>query len=109
MSVWTSVNPFDTDDSQTPEDALRRLLAVARRDTGQSRRVADFLLAWWDASRHGGFDLTEVWGCDLQIRKDMLTVFIHIASNDGDHADHFGLADEFGELVDRWRCGEQSA
>ena len=109
MSVWTSVNPFDTDDSQTPEAALRRLLSVARRDTGQSRRVADFLLAWWNAKSNGGFDLTEVWGCDLKIRKNMLTVFIHIASNDGDYADHFGLADEFEDLVARWRCGGQSA
>ena len=38
--------------------ALDRLLAIARSDTGQSRRVANFLLAWWNAGACGGFDLT---------------------------------------------------
>jgi hypothetical protein len=26
--------------------------------TGQGRRVADFILAWWNADVHGGFNLT---------------------------------------------------
>ena len=30
--------------------ALERLIAIAHSDTGQSRRVADFLLAWWNAA-----------------------------------------------------------
>src|ERR1051326_3297513 len=30
--------------------AIRRLLSIALRDTGQSRRVADFLLAWYNRS-----------------------------------------------------------
>ena len=29
--------------------ALERLIGVAQSDTGQSRRAADFLLAWWNA------------------------------------------------------------
>jgi hypothetical protein len=29
--------------------ALERLIDIAHRDTGQSRRVADFLLPWWNA------------------------------------------------------------
>lgn len=28
--------------------ALARLIKIAKGDTGQSRRVADFLLAWWE-------------------------------------------------------------
>jgi hypothetical protein len=36
---------------------LEELLAVAQRDTGQSRKVANFLLAWWYAAENGGFDL----------------------------------------------------
>jgi len=27
-------------------EALTRLIEIAQKDTGQSRRVADFLLAW---------------------------------------------------------------
>ena len=33
--------------------ALERLIYVARADTGQSRRVASFLLAWWNAAEIG--------------------------------------------------------
>mgnify|MGYP003575752565 CR=1 FL=1 len=35
-----------TIDRQIAAEALDRLIAVARSDTGQSRRVANFLLAW---------------------------------------------------------------
>jgi hypothetical protein len=35
--------------------ALERLLAHARRDSGQSRVVADFLLAWWNTGSCGAF------------------------------------------------------
>jgi hypothetical protein len=44
--------------------ALERLIRIANRDTGQSRRVASFLLAWWNAEECGGFDLTDLWGID---------------------------------------------
>lgn len=47
--------------------ALERLVRIAKRDTGQSRRVAEFLLSWWNASNCGGFDLTTMWGVDAQI------------------------------------------
>jgi hypothetical protein len=54
--------------------ALTLLLDVAKSDTGQARRCADFLLAWWNAEACGSFDLTNVWvstpswrkPCDLQ-------------------------------------------
>jgi hypothetical protein len=42
--------------------ALDRLLAIAQADTGQSRRVANFLLAWWNAGECGGFHLP-ISGC----------------------------------------------
>jgi hypothetical protein len=34
--------------------ALERLIQVAQGDTGQSRIVANFLLAWWNAEECGG-------------------------------------------------------
>ena len=55
--------------------ALERLIKIAKSDTGQSRRVADFLLAWWNAGNCGSFDLTTMWGCDSAIVDDMATVF----------------------------------
>ncbi|EMR4172349.1 ParB/RepB/Spo0J family partition protein, partial [Pseudomonas aeruginosa] len=55
-------------------DALARLINVAQRDTGQSKRVADFLLSWWNATSCGGFDLTDFWSVDAEIADDMLVV-----------------------------------
>ncbi len=49
--------------------AFHRLVAIAQRDTGQSRRVADFLLAWWNAGECGGFDLTTCGASTLRLQK----------------------------------------
>ncbi len=54
--------------------ALDRLIIIAQSDTGQSRRVANFLLAWWNAGNCGGFDLTDLWMVDRAIADDILTV-----------------------------------
>lgn len=59
--------------------ALDRLLEIARSDTGQARRVADFLLAWWNAGSCGGFDMTNLWAVDTAIAKDMATVLALVA------------------------------
>lgn len=56
-------------------DAVRRLIRIAKSDTGQSRRVAGFLLAWWNAGSCGSFDLTDLWAVDTAIAVDMVTVF----------------------------------
>ena len=47
---------------------------IANRDTGQSRRVANLLLAWHNAEENGGWDPTELWGVDTAVAEDMLTV-----------------------------------
>ncbi|WP_420376731.1 DUF7673 family protein [Sinorhizobium meliloti] len=39
--------------------ALEKLLNIAHDDTGQGRRVANFLLAWWNAEALGGVDIAE--------------------------------------------------
>ncbi len=49
--------------------ALEKLLNVAHEDSGQGRRVANFLLAWWNAEVHGGFDLTDLANVDLAHRR----------------------------------------
>jgi hypothetical protein len=84
--------------------ALERLLAIAARDTGQSRRVADFLLAWWSAGSCGGFDFTTMWGCDTAIVDDMVTVFAFIGHN-SHYPDSAGLGygAQFGAIVRAWR------
>jgi hypothetical protein len=60
--------------NQAAHKALGRLLDIARRDMGQSRRVADFLLAWHNAEENGGWDPTDLWNVDVAIADDMLTV-----------------------------------
>ena len=53
-------------------EALTRLIEIAQKDTGQSRRVADFLLAWHNAAENGGWDVTDLWNVDQSIADDML-------------------------------------
>lgn len=63
--------------------AFNRLLALAAGDTGQARLVANFILAWWCAEEHGGFDLTDMWNVDAEIAADMLVVLQFLATPSG--------------------------
>ncbi|MGO4317769.1 DUF7673 family protein [Agrobacterium sp. MCAB5] len=62
--------------------ALEKLLNVAQDDSGQGRRVANFILAWWNAEVHGGFDLTDLANVDPHIAKDMATIFTFLARSE---------------------------
>ena len=62
-----------------PDAALDRLVTIAQSDTGQSARVANFLLAWWNAGDCGGFDITDLWNVDRAIAYDILAVTAMIA------------------------------
>lgn len=59
--------------------AFERLLDLARSDTGQARRVANFILAWWNAESLGGFDIADLFALDAAIAEDTATVFGWIA------------------------------
>ncbi len=59
--------------------AFERLLDLARSDTGQARRAASFILAWWNAESLGGFDITDLFAVDAAIARDMTTVFEWLA------------------------------
>ena len=82
--------------------ALERLLAHAARDSGQGRRVANFLLAWWNAETCGAFDLTDLWAVDDTIAADMVTLFGFIA-NTQRYPDTLGFGAPFEALVRQWR------
>lgn len=64
---------------ETTRGAFERLLRIARGDTHQSRRVANFILAWWNADSLGGFDLADLFTVDAAIAADMAQVFSHVA------------------------------
>lgn len=82
--------------------ALERLISHAKCDSGQSRRVADFLLAWWNAGQLGGFDLTDLWSVDEAIASDMKTVFGMIARKQ-EYPDSLGYKQDFIAIVKAWR------
>lgn len=88
--------------NETENAALRRLIAHAKRGAGQSRRVADFLLAWWNPAQCGGFDFTTMWGCDEDISEDMIVVFAYVARNNC-YPDTLGFEAEFAASIHQWR------
>ena len=88
--------------SDTERAALERLLDHAQRDTGQSRRVADFLLAWWNAAQCGGFGITTAWGLDEDIAEDVITVFA-AAVRCNQYPDTLGYGPQFEAVVRSWR------
>lgn len=83
--------------------ALERLIAHAKRGTGQSRKVADFLLAWWNAGKCGGFDLTVMWALDEAIVTDMTMVFGLIARVSA-YPDSLGYEQDFIKIMRAWRA-----
>jgi len=82
--------------------ALYRFVAVAQSDTGQSRRMANFLPAWWNAAACGGFDFTDLWMVDRAIADDILSVSRLIAASLV-YPSEYGLKAEFEQLVADWR------
>ncbi len=82
--------------------ALERLLAHAQGKSGQSRQVADFLLAWWNSGSCGAFDLTSLWGLDTEIVADMTAVF-GLIGRIHRYLDSLGYEAEFKAIVRAWR------
>jgi hypothetical protein len=90
-------------EQMTPAEkrALENLLQHAQRDTGQSRRIADFLLAWWNAGQCGSYDLTTAWGLD-DLMEDVCVVF-RLASRAHSYPDTLGDGPQFEAVVRAWR------
>ena len=84
--------------------AIGRLLAIARSDTGQSARVADFLLAWWNGPDNGHFPILHLANCDATIGEDMVIIMAYLAQEPTVYADAWGYRAAMVELVERWRA-----
>ncbi len=82
--------------------ALEKLLNVAHGDTGQSRRVANFILAWWNADVHGGFNLTDLADVDRDVCEDMATIFTFLAREE-DLVYPEAYKPEIIQIIRRWR------
>ena len=94
-------------DSIAALEAVARLLEVASKDTGQSRRVADFLLAWHNAAENGGWDPVGLWNVDKAIANDMLTV-LRFLVHEHTYPDGLGFKEEIAAVWLRWR-GDRSS
>ncbi len=98
---------------------IRRVLAVAHNDNGQSRTVAGFLLACWNATRCGSFDLTDLWakqpkvprppgrgmaakGVADAVARGMVATAAFVAVH-REYPTASGLGPQFEQLVARWR------
>lgn len=82
--------------------ALQKLIDIANNDTGQARRVANFILAWWNADVHGGFDLIDLANVDRDVSDGMATVFTFLAREDDlVHPDAY--KPEIIQINRRWR------
>lgn len=84
-------------------EAAFRLIEIALRGPGQSRRVADFLLAWHNAEENGGWDPTDLWNVDGAIAADMLAVIRLISKCHGRYPDDHGFRDQISRVWSLWR------
>ena len=83
-------------------EALGRLLEVAQRDTGQSSRVASFLLAWHNAEENGGWNPVDLWQLDDAICADVLLV-LQLIAREHHYPDDVGFGPEIAKVWQRWR------
>ena len=83
-------------------EALDRLLNVAQRDTGQARRVANFLLAWHNAEENGGWDPVDLWNVDAGIADDMLKI-IRLIRESHRYPGELGFDNEMDAMWALWR------
>ena len=91
-------------DQDAAEAAFARLLDVAGSDTGQSRRVANFLLAWWNGPDLGDFPIADLFGLDTALGRDIATIIGFLAGHPAAiYADAFGGRPAMEALVARWR------
>lgn len=81
------------------QDSLKRLIGHAKGSGAQSAKVANFLLAWWNANQMGKFDVRELWSLDEQIATDIVAVFNFIANHCNVYPDSLGYEDEFKYVI----------
>ncbi|RDE04363.1 DUF7673 family protein [Sphingomonas aracearum] len=93
-----------TQAEQPPTAALDRLFAIAKSDTGQSARVANFLLAWWNGADLGHFPIADLFGLDRAIADDITAAVRFLGRHPGAvYADSLGYRGDVMDLLARWR------
>ena len=91
-------------DYDSARAALTRLIPIAMSDTGQARRVANFLLAWWNGDDCGHFPIADLFGVDPTIATHITTIVGFLGQHEGAiYPDAFDRKAEMIDLVQRWR------
>ena len=85
--------------SQRVMDAIDRLFTKAMWDSGQARKVAQFLLSWGNEPVHGGFDLAYIRSLDTEISDDMWTLTEYLYASRFKYPIDIGFEDRFVALV----------
>ncbi|MNE81718.1 hypothetical protein D3C80_1783870 [compost metagenome] len=85
-------------------EALGRLFEIAKSDTGQARRVAQFLMSCWNAPELGAFDPADLFALDRAIALDIVDVIAFLArQNSAIYFNDLGFGDEIAEVIRLWR------
>lgn len=88
--------------------SVARLMRIAMGDTGQCRRVADFLLAWHNAEENGGWDPTDLWNVDAAIAEDILTA-LRLLRMENRYPGDLGFQKEIDRIWELWRASIRSS
>lgn len=84
--------------------ALTRLIPIAMSDSGQSRRVANFLMAWWNGPELGHFEIADLFGLDVAVANDIATIVGYLGQRPGAiYIDALGFAEEMQDIIALWR------
>ncbi len=88
-------------DYDSARAALTRLIPIAMSDTGQARRVANFLMAWWNGPDLGHFEIADLFGLDVAIANDITSVIGFLGQNDRGavYIDSLGFAEEMQDII----------
>lgn len=97
-----TVNTAPAGEREAPLCSVARLMRAAMGDTGQSRRVADFLLAWHNAEENGGWDPTDLWSLDSAIADDILTA-LRLLRKENRYPGDLGFLREINGIWQLWR------
>jgi len=85
--------------------ALDRLVPLALSDTGQARRVARFLMAWWNGPDLGDFAVADLFALDTAVARDIATILGFLAEHPGAlYIDALGYGDEMQAIIARWHA-----
>jgi hypothetical protein len=99
------MTPYEADATQLA--ALDRLCDLANSDTGQARRIANFLLSWHNAEENGGWDPTDFWNVDEDIAADMLIV-LYLVRESHSYPDRF-VGKRIETIWQLWRGSRQTS